>query len=180
MRLITSNNIFDIPEKKKTSAYQQCFIEHLQIHNQKVEQLIEQLRLIKFLIVEDDDNFLLAIQAMLRVSKIGHVIETAKNGLDAINYLAEVKNGIFPMPDIMVLDLVVPGLDGHGVLDYIQEYKELASIFVIVLSAFLDADKEEELIKRGVKACFDKPLDIKKFQEVVLSHEKAKIGIQEK
>ena len=66
----------------------------------------EQKKVYKILII-DDDKFLLDMYAM-KFKKNGMDVNTAVNGNDAIE---KIKSGF--MPDIMLIDVVMPGMDGH-------------------------------------------------------------------
>lgn len=70
--------------------------------------------------IVDDDAFLLNMY-VAKFQKAGHTIETAKNGPDALKKLQEGY-----APDIMLLDVVLPGMDGIEILKEIRK-QNLAS-----------------------------------------------------
>jgi DNA-binding response OmpR family regulator len=80
----------------------------------------------KILIVEDD-TFLQGL-ASNKLSKEGFEVTTAPDGTEAVKLLATLT------PDIILLDLVLPGIDGFGVLKQVRENEATKSIPVIVFS----------------------------------------------
>ncbi len=88
----------------------------------------------KILLVEDD-KFLREMLAQ-KFSAQGLEIQTAIDGKNALDTL---KNFI---PDLMILDLLLPDIDGFGVLENMKKDSNLASIPVVVLS---NLDKAEDM-----------------------------------
>ena len=91
----------------------------------------------RILIVDDEPTNRMKMRMAVR--KLGHDIELAENGVEAIKALRE---GSF---DAVLLDIVMPELDGFDVLRVIRDYDELRDIPVIVISA-LD-DETESVVK---------------------------------
>lgn len=91
----------------------------------------------KILIVEDDQYLIDAYQAKLGHSKTIK-IEIARDGNEALDIIATSK------PDAIILDLVMPNLDGFG---FLKELKEKHVSIPIVVSSNLDAPQD---IKRAM------------------------------
>jgi CheY-like chemotaxis protein len=83
----------------------------------------------EILIVEDDRDTRELLQRTLE--REGWKVYTASDGVDAIDYLAR-GNGI---PDLILLDLMMPRLDGFGVLKALRENDAWAQIPVVILTA---------------------------------------------
>src|ERR671935_1947935 len=79
------------------------------------------------LIVEDDQGVSNALEDILRDS--GYSAEAASDGREALARMRERR------PDLVVLDLMLPGLDGWGFLTARESDRELASVPVLVVSA---------------------------------------------
>lgn len=91
----------------------------------------------KILIVEDD-SFLQSLAAS-KLAKEGYEVATASNGEDAIHKLdAEVF-------DFILLDLVLPGVDGFGILEHVRANAKSKNVPVIIFSNLAE-DKD---IKRA-------------------------------
>lgn len=78
----------------------------------------------KILIVEDDK--LLASAYQMKMSKSGYEVMIASNGDEAIQHLS------FFAPDLIILDLIMPGKDGYGVLEDLKKNSKWRSIPVII------------------------------------------------
>lgn len=81
----------------------------------------------KVLIV-DDDQFLLGMYSV-KFQKSGFEVETATSGEEALNKL---RNGL--LPDILVLDVVMPVMDGLDLLELIKKEKLSGNSAVVILS----------------------------------------------
>lgn len=77
----------------------------------------------------DDDKFLLDMYA-LKFKNKGHVINTAHDGLDALNKL---KEGSFK-PDMILLDVVMPQVDGLTFLENFRKEKLFPEALVVMLT----------------------------------------------
>ena len=71
-------------------------------------------------------------------------VESASDGLDALEKIQADK------PDAILLDLMMPRLDGFGLIDRLKQDPELADLPVIVLTAKLLNQKEKEDLKMSV------------------------------
>jgi len=78
------------------------------------------------LIVEDDD-FLRSL-AVTKLEKEGFTVAVAVDGNDGLAKIASVK------PDLILLDLMLPGVDGFGIMEKLQEEGTLAQQKIIIFS----------------------------------------------
>ncbi len=103
------------------------------------------------LVVDDDEGN----REMLarRLERLGHRVTTAANGREAIDLL---QDGVF---DLMLLDIMMPELNGYQVLEHLHENPELRGLPVIVLSASDDSDKIARCIGMGAEDYLPKPFD---------------------
>lgn len=106
----------------------------------------------KVLLVEDQFPFL--ITALLRRYEDFDIV-TAGDGVEAIE-MFKVSD-----PDIILLDLRLPGLHGHVVLEAIRKIDP--DLPVIILSAYDDKKARDESFRLGANAFFRKPPDIRKL-----------------
>ena len=89
----------------------------------------------KILLVEDDDN--LAQVYLTRLEAEGFQVRRAPNGEDALAVTVEYK------PDLILLDVMTPRVNGFDVLDILRNTPETAKVKIIMLTALSqDADKE--------------------------------------
>ena len=101
----------------------------------------------KILIV--DDNRLLRKFLSTHLGKEGHHVQTAEDGFAAMECLSTFT------PDIMFIDLFMPKIDGERLCQIIRSRKELASCYVVILSAGI-AETGKDYTKIGANACIAK------------------------
>ena len=94
----------------------------------------------KTVLIVEDDLFLQGILAM-KLEKAGFVVERALDGKEAFSILEKER------PDIILLDLLLPGMEGREVLRHIKETSQWASIPVIIASN-LDNPTERDKVKQ--------------------------------
>jgi DNA-binding response OmpR family regulator len=80
----------------------------------------------KILIVEDDVDLLSLLRLTLKQQ--GHSVATASNGIEALKKARSL------LPDLIVLDLVLPELDGFAVCETLRKHRETANIKVLMLT----------------------------------------------
>lgn len=98
---------------------------------------------LKILLV-DDDAFLLNMYS-LKFSKSKFEVNTAQNGNDAIK---KIKEGY--TPDIMLLDVVMPGMDGLSLLEAIRKEKLVPKATVVMLTNQSDSVEIEKAKSLGI------------------------------
>ena len=105
----------------------------------------------KILIVEDDPSFSRAINHM--IGKEGYDVITASNGMTGLRMAKEEK------PDLLILDVMLPGLDGFEICSRLRGETQTAKLPIIMLSAKgQDTDKTTGL-KVGANEYLTKPVD---------------------
>ena len=102
------------------------------------------------LVVDDDTAIRTLIADALEIE--GYAVVTARNGVEALTKLSSTQ------PDAIVLDLMMPVMDGRGFLAAYREDARHAQIPVLVLSA--SHNLGEIAPELGVRACLAKPFDL--------------------
>ena len=105
----------------------------------------------KILIVEDDPSFLRAISYILQ--KEGFEVTTATNGLQGLTR-AQQDN-----PDLLALDVMLPGLDGYEVCHRLRAEPQTAEMPIIMLSAKGQEVDRATGLKVGADVYLTKPVD---------------------
>ena len=113
----------------------------------------------KILIVEDDPNVLLAMHVRLRA----HHYDTS-SASDAISCMAEARKS---EPDLIILDLGLPGGDGFILMDRFKSIPALAAVPVIVVTGREVRGNLKRVIDAGAKAFLQKPVDNAKLLSVI-------------
>ena len=117
------------------------------------------------LLVEDDpDHEALAIRA-LRKANVANEIKVARDGAEAIEYMQGVAEGKNSMPQLVLLDLKLPKVEGLDVLRNIRAADKTALLPVVVLTS---SDEERDIVasyRLGVNSYIRKPVNFTDFAE---------------
>jgi CheY-like chemotaxis protein len=130
----------------------------------------EDPRPIEILLVEDDEGDVLLTTEALEASKITNVMNVARNGEEALRFLRRAEGyEDAPRPDIVLLDLNLPRVDGRQVLAEIKADNDLRRIPIIVLTT---SEAEEDVLRSydlHANAYVTKPVDFDRFLQVIQS-----------
>lgn len=125
-------------------------------------------RLIEILLVEDNPGDADLVVEVLEDSRVRNELSIVEDGEEAMDFL--YKNGKFSdsqRPDLILLDLNLPKMDGREVLEKIKSDSEFRRIPIVVLTT----SKAEEDILRSydlhANAYIAKPVDINQFINVI-------------
>ena len=105
----------------------------------------------KVLVVDDDDAIRMMVERVLKREQ--YDVESARDGFEAIEKLSGNDYAT------VLLDLMMPRVDGHGVIRFLEENREVPKPFVIVMTANL-AGATETAAARPVFRVLPKPFDI--------------------
>ena len=106
----------------------------------------------KILIVDDDKDMALTIERTLKLQS-KYDIDLAFDGFDAGRKVIEFK------PDLVILDIRMPGMDGYAVTKRIKDIPELLHTKIIAISAFFEEEGREKILSLGANVCLDKPFN---------------------
>ncbi len=127
----------------------------------------ESLSPVNILLVEDNPNDVEITRRALEKGQVRNELTVARDGQEALDILFDVKNGNVPKPGLILLDLNLPKVNGHEVLEKIKADPKLRSIPVIVLTA---STREEDIVRTydlGVNTFISKPVEFKDFIRMV-------------
>lgn len=110
--------------------------------------------MIKILIIDDDHSIRETLEMFLREK--GYDVATSEDGEKG---LASVQR---ERPDIVILDIRLPGMDGLEVLRRIKEKEE--GIHIIMITAYHDTETTKHAMKLGAYEYIHKPLDADEFE----------------
>lgn len=125
---------------------------------------------INILLVEDNpDDVELTLHA-LKKNNIVNPVKIARDGQEALDYLfykGKYQDGDYDLPNVILLDLKLPKVDGIEVLQRIKSDRKTKLIPVVVLTS---SKEESDLLKSydlGVNSYIRKPVDFDQFVETV-------------
>jgi len=115
----------------------------------------------KILVVDDDKIIVETIVQSLEEDEHGYEIISAADGFEAGIQVSHFK------PDLVILDIMMPDINGYEVCKKIKSSSETRDIKIIVLSAYLDDENYKKMKEYGADACFSKPLPLPELKEQV-------------
>jgi two-component system cell cycle response regulator len=115
----------------------------------------------RILVVDDEVDFVKMLQARLRIE--GYEVLTAEDGIKGIQVARKEK------PDLIILDIMMPGLDGHSVCDMLKKSALTWSTPVIYLTAKTGHADELLAMEKGAKYYLTKPYNPAMLMEMIKS-----------
>lgn len=111
------------------------------------------------LLVEDNSDLAKLVKCLLE--RRGHRVQIATSGKEALNLLERVK------PDLILLDVIMPGMSGEDVLREIRKSEALKDIPVYIFSVLVDRDAVHKWLSLGATGFISKPFDIVEIEKVI-------------
>jgi two-component system response regulator len=127
-------------------------------------------RAAEILLVEDNENDVELTRIGLKKSKLLLNLHHVKDGVECMEFLH--KQGVFagaPRPDMILLDLNMPRMNGKEVLAEIVADEALCNLPVIVLTTSQDEEEILKMYKLRCSSYIAKPVDFEQFLRVVQS-----------
>lgn len=125
-------------------------------------------KVIDVLLVEDDPGDVLMTREAFEDNKVANRLAVVSDGVSALAYLRkEGEHADARTPDLVLLDLNLPRMDGREVLEAMKNDEALRSIPVVVLTT---SEAEEDVVRSyslHANAYVTKPVDFERFIEVV-------------
>jgi DNA-binding response OmpR family regulator len=111
------------------------------------------------LIVDDQVATLDLMAATIRL--LGHEPEIAQSGSHALSLIASAP------PDLVLLDLMMPGMNGIEVLQQLRTSIGKNQLPVVMITAGGEYDIEERVLEAGATACLHKPINVDRLKETI-------------
>ncbi len=111
------------------------------------------------LVVDDDRLFLRLVE--LNLAKLGMRVLLADSGREAVRLASSNK------PDIILLDIMMPVMDGFEVLRQLKENEETRDIPIVMLTAKSTPEDREKCAQMGIAAYITKPFRLEELRETV-------------
>ncbi len=123
---------------------------------------------IKILLVEDNPADARLTAEGLKECRVLNELYTVDDGNKAIDFLNKEKEFInIPKPDLILLDLNLPGMDGKEVLNYIKNHNEFKKIPVLIMSSSSAEEDIKETYALQANCYIKKPIEFNDFIEIV-------------
>jgi len=123
--------------------------------------------LLNILVAEDNPGDVYLVKLALERHRVPHELFVVTDGEKALNFVAEMgKPGKPPCPDLLLLDINLPRVDGPTILSEFRKNPACVNTPVIVMTSS-DATKERIHVEAlGVDRFFRKPSDLTEFMEL--------------
>ena len=133
---------------------------------------------IKILLVEDQPADVRLTEEVLKQGKVANELFVAEDGEKAMRFLRqEGEYEAMPRPDLVILDLNLPRMDGKEVLQEIKGDPDLLKIPVLILTTSAAERDVLDAYTHHVNAYITKPIDLDEFVTVVASIEQFWLSI---
>ena len=123
------------------------------------------------LVIEDNDSDAVLVRVAARRAFPGLDVRVAGDGREGIAYLrgsAPFQHRVcHPFPDLVILDLLMPDVDGFTVLEWMREQGLTRSLPVVILTISSDPRHEQRALSLGAQAVHTKPTDVNALGDLV-------------
>jgi len=113
----------------------------------------------RVLVVDDELDMLMVIK--LRLEASGYEVVTATDGLEGLNTARRVK------PDLIVLDVMLPKMNGYKVSRFLKYDEEYKHIPIVMLTALAGEEDRSTGIETGANAYITKPFETQELVDTV-------------
>jgi len=115
----------------------------------------------RVLVVDDNVDNVESLSMLLRV--LGHEVATASDGLQALEATQTFR------PDVVLLDIGLPNLDGYEVAERIRARQNGATIRLVAITGWTRDDEEVRAKQAGFDHHLTKPVDPKRLEAIIAS-----------
>lgn len=116
----------------------------------------------KILIIEDNE-YNLYLEGFI-LQKAGHAVFEAKSGEIGLQQAAEVS------PDLILLDIQLPVMDGYQVARELRKNGALAAVPIIAVTSYAMVGDREQALQAGCNGYIEKPINPETFLDEVVSY----------
>jgi CheY-like chemotaxis protein len=131
---------------------------------------MEHRETVTIVLVEDDPGHAVLIEKNLRRAGITSTIVTLNDGRKAVDFLLNTdgrRNGALPEPEVILLDLNLPVLDGYQVLKIIKNDERTRQIPVIILTTTDNPAEVAKCYELGCNLYVTKPVEYEAFSRAI-------------
>ena len=138
-------------------------IQFLREHKMPIPEQLE-VRPNRILVVDDETAVAKLIARAIKASHPDYEVSIANDGFRAGSIVATMK------PDVVILDLRMPGMDGYEVCKMIKSQDGTRHTEILAITAYPSPENQRRILECGARLCLGKPLDIENLlKEVEMS-----------
>ena len=125
------------------------------------------MRPLLILLAEDNRGDVLLVRDSLREHRIEHELHVVRDGQQALDYVGRLgEPHEVPYPDIILLDLNLPKVDGAAILSELRQHPESAHVPVIVVTSSDSPKDKERMTQLGISYYFRKPTEYEEYMQL--------------
>jgi chemotaxis family two-component system response regulator Rcp1 len=129
---------------------------------------ISESRVAEILLVEDNEDDVFLTREAFDAARLKVNLHHVNNGLKCLQFLRkEGAHADVPSPDLILLDMHMPVMDGHEVLSEIVKDKSLHHLPVVVLTTSYEAADIRKMYDLRCSSYITKPVDFKSFTKAI-------------
>lgn len=113
----------------------------------------------KILVVDDDPYILMSLEFLMK--KNGYQVMIARNGAEALEAINSNK------PELILLDIMMPDVDGYSICKYVKSKKELKGIHIVFVSAKTKETDIQKGLELGASLYITKPFSTRELMKKV-------------
>ncbi len=113
----------------------------------------------KILVIEDNEQNIYMVTYLLE--KHGFTVVQARDGKEGIAKAVEV------VPDLILLDIQLPGMDGYDVARRLKDDEITAEIPLVAVTSYAMAGDREEILHSGCEGYIEKPINPESFVDLI-------------
>ena len=113
----------------------------------------------RILVVEDDNSLSMLLRLIMKFQQEEWVLSSAANGLEALSQVEKFQ------PDLVLLDIMMPEMDGLEFARRVRADERWADMTIVVLSALSDPNTKRKAREIGVQEYWTKPISPDELQE---------------
>ena len=133
-----------------------------------MDTTLNQARFAEILLVEDNKHDVILTQQAFKRSRVAMHLHHVKNGLECMSFLRKEKEyETVPTPDLILLDLNMPIMDGREVLEEISKDERLSHLPVVILTTSEDEKDIYKMYRLRCSSYIVKPVDFTQFLRVI-------------
>lgn len=117
----------------------------------------------RILLVDDDRIFLMICEKLIRLTQFSQDVDVCMNGQEAIDYLLDKSDKGSDLPDVILLDINMPILNGWDFLDEFVHWstsKDISIPVIIISSTVHSVDTQRAMEYNCIKGFYTKPLSL--------------------
>jgi CheY-like chemotaxis protein len=122
------------------------------------------------LLVEDNESDATLVCRALGKGNVVHPVQVVRSGEEAVEYLEGAdryaNRDEYPVPELVLLDLNLPGMNGFQVLEWIRDRPEFQPLRVVVLTSCEDQGEATHAYQSGANSFLVKPANFDEFVHV--------------